>query len=283
VFTYPIEGQNDVPVGSRIVVTFSERVTAGSLGPCTATSGAFCVVGPNGPVDATPTVSEDGTSVSFEGPLEPGTKYEVFARADLAPFAENLPSGALFSFTTRSDRPRAAVPALVSINGGDPTKVGTSFRPMFETSTLRLLFSEPLDPRTVTIGAGKFELLDTSGTAVPALIVCDGIHVSIDPKDDLTAGANYTLRLGNQILDLGGQALSPGEESRRNADGDAHLEDGARRRSWIRYDARRCDAQHDRGREAADRPHGVGVPAHPARRRDPRSEGIRRSHRVHVA
>ncbi|HTL31933.1 MAG TPA: Ig-like domain-containing protein, partial [Kofleriaceae bacterium] len=47
VFTFPIEGQNDVPVGSRIVVTFSEKVTASSLGPCSATTGAFCVVGPN--------------------------------------------------------------------------------------------------------------------------------------------------------------------------------------------------------------------------------------------
>ena len=28
VFTFPIEGQNDVPVGSRIVVTVSDKVTA---------------------------------------------------------------------------------------------------------------------------------------------------------------------------------------------------------------------------------------------------------------
>ncbi|HUS29857.1 MAG TPA: Ig-like domain-containing protein, partial [Kofleriaceae bacterium] len=208
-FTFPIEGQNDVPVGSRIVVTFSEKVTAGALGPCTASTGAFCVVGPSGPVDAMPVVSEDGTSVSLQGDLAPGTTYDVFARSELAPFAENLPSGKLFSFTTRSDRPRAAAPTLVSINGGDPAKVGASFRPMFETTTLRLLFSEPLDPRSIKMGAGTFELLDTSGSAVPATIVSDGIHVSIDPKADLTADANYTLRLGNQIVDLGGQPLAP--------------------------------------------------------------------------
>jgi len=210
VFTFPIDGQNDVPTGARIVVSFSDPVTKSALGPCTATTGAFCIVGPNGPVDAMPTVSDDGKAVSYGGGLEPGTTYQVFARSQLAPTAENLPESGtpLFSFTTRIARPRAAPPTLVSVNGGDPTKIGSSFRPMFEATTLRLLFSEPLDPRSIKMGAGFFELLNSAGSAVTANIVSDGIHVSIDPKDDLMPGQSYLLRVGNQIVDLGGQALA---------------------------------------------------------------------------
>jgi len=89
---------------------------------------------------------------------------------------------------TRTKRPRAAAPTLIAVNGGDPA-MPTSFRPMFETSTIRLVFSEPLDPRTVTNVTGSVELIDmTTRIAVPATVIASGIHVVIDPKSDLTAG-----------------------------------------------------------------------------------------------
>jgi len=200
VFTYPLQGQLDVPLGARIVVTFSDPVVESAVSSAT-------LVGPAGPI-GTPTIVDEKT-VQFENaPLEPGTKYDVTIGGGLAPFATNLPSGPLLSFTTRSDRPRAAAPTLVAVNGGSPTQID-SFRPMFETSTIRLVFSEPLDPRTVAMRAGAIELLDQGGAAVPATMISNGIHVSIDPRDDLTAGSTYTLRLGNQLLDLGGQPLAP--------------------------------------------------------------------------
>jgi hypothetical protein len=208
IFSFPIDGQVDVPVGSRIVVAFSDPVEKSAIGSCTATSGAFCVIGPNGPVDATPVVSDDGKVVSIQSELEPGASYQVFVRSELAPNAENLKEGPLFSFTTRTDRPRAAAPTLVAVNGGDPAMVGMA-KPVFETTTLRLLFSEPLDPRGIKLGAGSVELLDSSGSAVEATIVSDGIHIAVDPKEDLTAGAQYVLRLGNGLVDLGGQAITP--------------------------------------------------------------------------
>jgi hypothetical protein len=204
VFTYPIDGQVDVPLGSRIAITFSHPVAADRAGS------AVSLVGPAGPVMASVTVSESGKTVLVTSDaLEAGTTYGVQVQNSLAPAAGNIPgTGPLFSFTTRSTRPRAAVPTLVAVNGGDPLDV-TSFRPMFESTTIRLVFSEPLDPRSVEQGAGGIELLDASGAAVPALLVHHGIHASIDPKDDLTAGAMYTLRLGNQLVDLGGQPLTP--------------------------------------------------------------------------
>lgn len=205
VFTYPVDQQVDVPLGAKLVVTFSDPVVASAVA-CPA----FCVIGPDGPLTVTPAVSEDGRTVTVDSPgFTPGAQYQVVVTNEVLPTAQNLPtSGPLVTFTARSDRPRAAPPTLVAVNGGSPM-APESFRPMFETSTIRLIFSEPLDQRTVTLGAGSIELLDASGVEVPATIVSRGIHVSIDPVSDLTAGMAYTLRLGSSILDLGGQALAP--------------------------------------------------------------------------
>jgi hypothetical protein len=209
VFAYPLDGQRDVPVGVRVIVTFSDPVVKDALGCSDAMSGSFCLVGPSGPVTTTPTVTGDGKTVVIDGAsLDPGASYQLFVRSALAPTAQNLPaSGPLVTFTTRSDRPRAAPPTLVAVNGGDPANP-ESFHPIFETSTIRLVFSEPLDPRTV-LAPGAIELLDGSGAQVPVTIYARDIHVSIDPVSDLVGGATYQLRLTSQILDLGGQALAP--------------------------------------------------------------------------
>src|SRR6185369_1613427 len=133
-----------------------------------------------------------------------------YVRSALAPTAKNLPAtGPLFSFTTRSAQPRAAPPALVAVNGGPPT-MPEAFRPMFETSTIRLVFSEPLDPRTVVLAPGAIELVDrTTGRPVPATLLAGGIHVSIDPIADLVPGNPYEVRVGGHVTDLGGQPLTP--------------------------------------------------------------------------
>ena len=215
VFTFPINEQLDVPLGSRIVVTFSDPVEPGALGPCsgqgTAVTGAFCLVGPDGPLDTAAEITGDGKTVQFAAAtFAPGTTYGVYVRAPLAPTANNLPaSGPLFSFTTRSTRPRAAPPTLVAVNGSAPDRLGaTAHQPMFETTTIRLVFSEPLDPRSVT-GTSAIDLADTvTGSSVPVTVYAQGIHVAIDPREDLVAGRTYVLALGDQIVDLGGSALA---------------------------------------------------------------------------
>jgi len=210
VFTFPGDQQIDVPLGTRIVVTFSDRVTEGALGACSESSGAFCLIGPAGVVDTTPEVAGDGFSVQFAAAaLDPGVTYQLFVRQELAPTAANLPaSGPLVSFTTRSSRPRSAAPSLIGVNGAAPTTPDT-FRPMFESSTIRLVFSEPLDPRTTEMIPGAFELVDSSGAAVPATLLAKGIHAAIDPIEDLTPGETYTVKVGNALRDLSGQAVTP--------------------------------------------------------------------------
>ena len=204
VFTYPVDTQLDVPLGTRILVTFSDPVVASALGSIT-------LEGPAGPIAATAEVVNEGRTVQFaDAALEAGTTYNVVVKAALAPDATNLPTtGPLFSFTTRIAQARAAVPTLVGVNGA-PAATPTAFRPMFETSTIRLLFSEPLDPRTIASGAGAIELLDAvTRMPIPSTLVSSGVHVAIDPRMDLTAGATYELRLGNRLVDLGGTPLTP--------------------------------------------------------------------------
>jgi len=208
VFTYPTDKQVDVPLGARLVVTFSDPVVATAVGSCAG----FCLSGPNGPVDVTAKVVGDGKSVEITGAvLEPGTKYELHATAQLSPQATNLPAAGtpLVTFTTRTTRPRAAPPAVVAVNGGDPAKPD-SFRPFFESSTIRVLMSEPLDPRGVIAGANAVELVNmTTSTVVPATVIGSGIHISIDPEEDLVAGQQYLVRLGNRLVDLSGQPITP--------------------------------------------------------------------------
>src|SRR5215510_2290635 len=201
VYTYPLDGQLDVPLGARVVVTFSDPVDPGAVGACSGTgaevTGAICLVGPDGPVDATAQVVGDGKTVQFAGvAFAPGTKYTVYARPAVAPAAKNLPAtGPLLRFTTRSTQPRAAPPAVIAVNGAAPT-TPEGFRPMFESSTIRLVFSEPLDPRTVVLGPGAIELVDMmSGQKVPATLLAGGIHVSIDPNVDLVAGKPYQVKI----------------------------------------------------------------------------------------
>lgn len=201
VFAFPVDGARDVPLGARIVVTFSAPVEAGQLAAAT-------LVGPDGPVDIAATLSEDRTSVVFSrAPLEPGTTYRVQVGAALAPFATNLPAdGTVSAFTTRSIQPRAAPPTVIALDGDDPA---ARVRPVLESSTLRLVFSEPLDPRSVRAVAGAVELVDAAGVAVPVSVLHSGIHVVVDPVADLTAGMRYELRLGGQLVDLSGDPLAP--------------------------------------------------------------------------
>src|SRR5262245_46650178 len=79
VFTFPADGQLDVPTGVRIVVAFSDKVKASAIGPCGPDgTGGFCLVGPDGPVDAQPAVVGDGTSVEIPaGRLADGTTYQL--------------------------------------------------------------------------------------------------------------------------------------------------------------------------------------------------------------
>jgi hypothetical protein len=194
-------------------VTFSDPVNASAIAACSGTAaqpvGALCLVGPDGPVAANAMVTGDGRIVQLTAALAEGTPYAVYARPELAPAAGNLPaSGPLVHFTTRSTRPSTAATTLLAVNGGPPDQP-EALRPMFESSTIRLVFSQPLDPRSVALAPGRIELVDGSDAAVPARLLFDSVHVSLDPIDDLVADQSYQLKIGSGLTDLAGRPVTP--------------------------------------------------------------------------
>ena len=185
VLTSPRDQQLDVPVGSRVLVSFSGAVPAGTDAQ---------IIGPLGPVAVSTTITGGGKTLEVTSPdLAPGTRYEVDV------------SGATFHFTTRDVRPHAGPPRLIAFAGVDPTSAVT----IRDTATLELVFSEPLDPRSVVQGDAAIELVDTTtGLTVPATLLADGIHVALAPATPLTAGDAYELVLG-PLVDTGGEAFVP--------------------------------------------------------------------------
>lgn len=222
IFAYPFDGQMDVPVGARIVVSFSDPVRADELAqPCSGSGasvqGGFCVSGPAGVVAGSAMIAgADGTVIHFEtDELRPGVDYQVHVSPvilDSEVPATNLPeSGPLVSFRTRQDGPQAGVaPEVWSINGQPP---GNARLPFLDFSTVRVLISEPVDPATVVLG-DSVQFVEVNGgteTPVPGTLLLAGTHISFDPDEDLTPNATYRLRLTDTILDIGGEALVPGD------------------------------------------------------------------------
>ncbi|HEX5058676.1 MAG TPA: Ig-like domain-containing protein [Kofleriaceae bacterium] len=200
VFTYPVDNQLDVPLGARVLVSYSDAV---------ADQAGCTLAGPDGNVEITKQVVGHGKTVAItSSALLPLTTYQVTCGG-----SGELAGEPLFRFTTRNDRPLAGAPSLIAVNGSalatlDALHPG-AFRPIFESSTLQLVFSEPLDPRSVTTDNGAVELVDANGAPVPATLLANGIHVTLDPAAPLAAGATYQLRLGNQLADVGGERLVP--------------------------------------------------------------------------
>jgi hypothetical protein len=184
VLTSPRDQQLDVPLGSRIIVSFSGAVPDG-------TDTAAQIVGPIGPVAVATKITGGGKTLELaSSELVPGTRYEV----DVA--------GATFHFTTRDDRPHAGAPRLIAFAGADPASAAM----IRDSATLELVFSEPLDPRSVV---PAIELVDTTtGLVVPATLLASGIHVAVAPAAPLTGGDAYELVLGGELVDTGGEAFA---------------------------------------------------------------------------
>jgi hypothetical protein len=229
-FTYPRDGQEDVPLGARILVAFTDPVDAAALAAgCAAgaggrVTGAFCVVGPDGPLEARATATgEAGDVLQLQtGELRPGASYEVYVGPS-ATTGEitNLPDGGpLFAFRTRPGGVRGGEPpAVLAVNGGDPAAFtpGSGVSPRFpvtDFATLRLVFSEPIDPATAVAG-DSVALVQVDGAGgekpVEGALLVDGAHLTFDPAADMTPGAAYRLRLSGAIRDAGGEPLAPVE------------------------------------------------------------------------
>ncbi|RLU01321.1 Ig-like domain-containing protein [Ketobacter sp.] len=233
IFTYPLDGQTDVPLGTRFYATFSRNASAAAVAAACSVdgsgnvSGHFCLIGPgNSVVPIAPSVS--GAVVQFEtDQLQQGTRYELYvSSAVIGGGASNLSiSSPLVTFlTSRTDPVPSVAPTVTAINGEDPDVYSTILPsppepryPMMDFSTIRVEFSEPLDEKTVRIDAtdvanSPFAFVSVDGateTLVPGSLVVRKQHISFDPESDLTPGTTYRLRLNAGITDLNGETVNP--------------------------------------------------------------------------
>ncbi len=195
IFTYPRNGQVDVPTGTRVLLTFSETPSVSDAG-CTrdgdagTVTGELCLESAEGFLE--PNASVVGNTVVLQPHFTEGVEYRLYVGKSVLPSASNLKDGApLLSFRTRNLRviPDAGAQALFEPDSG---------LPFMDGFTLRFVFTEPLDPSNV-----HGELLDENDAGVDGGLTALGVHVTFDPDSNLKAGAPYRFVLSGK--DLGGE------------------------------------------------------------------------------
>lgn len=223
-YSFPGDGQVDVPTGARLIFQFTEPVDLAALAAdCSLVGdipqGSLCVVGAEGPVPISAEVLGDkGTIVVASSTVfRPGQVYKIFARPGLLAGQSNLnPDVPLVTFTTRRSGSEAgAAPRVLSVNGEDPRAFGVGpdvpvlSHPVLDSATFRFVFSEALDERSLVPGAGvKLQKITPGGppTDVGAAVMLQGQHLIVDPDELLEAGASYELTLTG-LTDRSGAAL----------------------------------------------------------------------------
>ena len=185
IFAYPLSGQMDVPTGARYYFKFSAPVDPGvSLALVDESDN------PAAGVFEASAISPFVITYKPAG-LLPSTRYHL------------LQDGVrVSSFTTRG---------VAHDNGGglqvleiNPDGIG---KPFMDFSTLRILFSEKVNPRTVKL-AESFLFQDGMGNNVPGRLILRGRHLTFDPVMDLNPGQSYTLTLTSVIQDYSGESLT---------------------------------------------------------------------------
>ncbi len=187
-FVYPADGQMGVPIGARLLVHWEGAPDAGVLE-------ALALRDAQGePVPVTVQRPEQAPVVLHLSPqrLEPNSAYTLYWGGE-----------ALTTFETAGVTPAPeAAPELRRF-----TPDGERF-PLLPDSTLRLRFSEPLDPRTVRLGHGV-EVRNTAGAPVPGRLHVQDRRLVFAPAEPWAAGEDYTLEITADVRGENGVPVVP--------------------------------------------------------------------------
>ncbi len=193
----PINGAEEVPVNTNIVLTFSEPIDLGSIDNSTL---SLTATGSNLPINGT--VSVDGNKVT----LDPSqdlifeTSYNISVASTLTDLAGNtLNIGTTSTFITASE-PDEQAPTVISVEPENEA-IGIAI----DTNIL-VNFSEPIDITSVS-DASVILRTPAFSNNIQAQVTIDGSVMTIDPTVDLEGGSEYTLILGTGLLDLAGNEL----------------------------------------------------------------------------
>lgn len=203
-FSYPVRDQRDVYAQSQIVLRFagdaSDRVDGLTLAADGDAVPTDVVQDEDQPNIVRLQVAQDDDTADLGRPaLQPSTEYSIVSDGNT-----------LLSFTTRPMAGSAAADGFEIVDrrgaSGDPF-------PFLEFNTIRMTFSEPVDPGSVRLG-DTFTVTDGTGTPVDGRLTALGRHLSFDPTDDLDSDDTYTVTLnsaaGSGVQSIYGRALNDG-------------------------------------------------------------------------
>ena len=208
-YAYPYNGQQQIAPTAPIVLHFSAPLND-SDPALLASRFTLTDAGNNAvPLTAKAIDSSQGVVLTPSSALAVNSHYVLnWNSLGIAGGMVQPVSGGI-GFNTRAafsgPRSQVASGAFSVTAAGSPTQMF----PVMDFSSLRLQFTQPVDPATLAYGQ-SLRLEDASGTLVPATILLTDRRLTVDPVTDLKAGSSYTLKLGSSIKSIFGDTLSPG-------------------------------------------------------------------------
>lgn len=213
VFTYPMDGQHDVALGSQVVVDFPGTVStadASEIGLLNTSTGNYAFA-PATIASGEPSIVHIDTSS-----LAPGTTYQVKAKQAFQSANTHFGKGqVLFSFKTMHKK---GAPATKNKQGKHfsvvrytPSQNGDGL-PFVTINTLHIRLSEAVNPSTVQQGGSTptFKFINEStGSEVPGTLLAQGRYISFDPNKHLNASDQYKVVLTDSIHSVFGTSLEP--------------------------------------------------------------------------
>ena len=224
IYAYPADGMVDLPLGSKLLLTFSGAIDeAAAKAECQPDGdnfvGALCLADSKGnlvDLDSAEVSNRKRTfTFSMEG-LQAGEEYRLWVSPDIASGVVNLGNqdGPLITFRTRQYDPVPnQAPEVLAINQEKPQVYlpepeGEARFPFMDFSPVRITFTEPLVETTVRYGDTVKLEHQASGELVDVKILNERHYITLDPKEDLIGGDTYTLTLAG-LEDFDENVLAP--------------------------------------------------------------------------
>ncbi len=203
IYAYPMANQFEVPVSAPVVLRFTSAVTEATISD--AIEIRYQAGSGDQTLNYTSTLADNGRGLVLipSERLAPFTEYTVVM--DDLELASGTIANQTISFTTQGTvDSEVAENATFELSRLVPD--GTNYE-VIEFSSFRLQFSQPLDATTVVYGS-SIALRASNNDLVPATLLTDGFYVTVDPNEDLTPGANYTLSISGGLESVYGNSFS---------------------------------------------------------------------------
>lgn len=206
IYSFPDEGQIEVPVSSPIVLRFSSPVVETAPEITLTEVGGDPVTG----LDMEWVDNNRGMIITPGSNLKPMTDYMVDVPA--IELEKGTAQARSIAFSTRAlfEGPKSQL-------GTDTFEIirmipdGEQYQIM-DFSSFRLQFSQPLDRSTARYGnsaESTVQLMGPNGL-VDAHLLVSGRYMTIDPKSELTPGAHYSLNITTGLASIYGDTLPGG-------------------------------------------------------------------------